>query len=274
MPQSVNVRLCETGHAETMRSILSLFLAIVFGLGTPCVVPVQLPPRALVLVYHGIGPRRPYWIPPERFEADIVYLQSHGYHPVGLAEFRRSALHGAPLPDRPVLITFDDGVTSVRRFALPITVRHRVPAVLFMIGRRIGRPGHLSAMDLGALERSGLWSVAAHTHDMHRYVQGVRGFRAELATPRPGEPPESRAARIRRDAQLEFERFRAAGLPEPTAFAFPYGQHDAASVAVLRSIYPLLFDSRPAIATPGDSPIPRLDATSAPLPILLRRYAF
>lgn len=69
----------------------------------------------------------------------------------------------------------------------------------------------------------------------HRYVQGVRGFHAKLANPHPGGPPENRAAQIRRDAQLDTKGVRAAGLPAPTAFAFPYRQQSDASVAELRS---------------------------------------
>jgi biofilm PGA synthesis lipoprotein PgaB len=231
------------------------------------------PQEAMVLVYHGIGPERPYWVTPERLEADILYLLRGGYHPVNLQQFERYALQGAPLPPRAVLITFDDGVESLYRYALPLTRRYRVPAVAFVVGRRIGRPGHLSAMELREMHSSGLWSLESHSFDLHRFVVGERGYRAQLANRADGTSEAEHAVFIQKDIAQEAAAFRRAGLPAPTAFAFPFGQHDALSVAVLHDAYPLLFDSRPALTRPGVCPLPRIDATAAPLPRILATYA-
>ncbi len=229
------------------------------------------PERALVLVYHGIGPHKPYWITPEQLEADFLYLQRNGYHPVRLSALSDYALRGAHLPTMPVLVTFDDGVESVYRYALPLTRRYRIPAVAFIVGSRIGAPGHLSAAQLREMRRTGLWEVGAHTYDLHRYVRGSHGYLPQLVNPQDGL--RSHEAAIRRDIALEAAAFRRAGLPTPLAFAFPYGRHDATSLALLHDAYPILFDSRPALALPGRFLVPRVDATSGPLPRVLRTYA-
>ncbi|MDA8346221.1 MAG: polysaccharide deacetylase family protein [Thermaerobacter sp.] len=253
-----------------MRALLLIVFAVLFAPGAAAA--CAAPQRALVLVYHGLGPHRPYWVEPERFEADILYLLRRGYHTVSLRQIEGYALHGDRLPEKPVLLTFDDGVESVYRYALPITERYKVPSVLFMIGSRIGRPGHLSAAQLREMQRSGLWSIEAHTYDMHRYVRGVRGYAAQMVNPRPLEAPADRAEAIRQDTASEAKAFCRAGIPQPTAFAFPFGKHDGPAIALLHAAYPVLFDSRPALARPREFLLPRLDATAAPLPKLLEAY--
>ncbi len=249
-------------------ALTSLLLALLIA-GPAAAAPPQ---RAVVLVYHGIGPEKPYWVTPERLEADILYLLRAGYHPVSLPEIERFALRGGNLPPRAVLLTFDDGVQSVYRYAFPLTERYRVPAAAFIVGSRIGKPGHLSAAELREMQASGLWSIGAHTYAMHRYVEGLRGYRAQLSNPPRGSTAEKRAKAIRADIAREAAAFSGAGLPAPEAFAFPFGQHDAASVALLHDAYPLLFDSRPALARPGSYLLPRVDATAAPLPRILEAY--
>lgn len=41
------------------------------------------------------------------------WLSAHGYHPVSLSQLITASQGGAPLPPKPVLLTFDDGLRSV-----------------------------------------------------------------------------------------------------------------------------------------------------------------
>ena len=69
--------------------------------------PVKLP----ILMYHRIGEGgdSAWWVPADRFEAQLRSLRAQGYKsvlPDDLIAFRR---WGWRLPDKPVMITFDDG---------------------------------------------------------------------------------------------------------------------------------------------------------------------
>jgi len=227
----------------------------------------------IVLVYHGIGPRRPFWVTPQELEGDIAFLRDHGYHFVSLSAFAAYEEQGQALPRHAVLLTFDDGVASVFRYALPLTERLRIPAVAFVIGRRIGLRGYMTAAELRALYASGLWSIEAHTYDMHSYREGRLGYAPDLVNPRAGASPQAFAREIARDVQAEARFFRSAGLPQPTAFAFPFGIYGPEAVAVLHRTYPLLFDSTPELAAPHEAVIGRVDATGDPLGVILARYA-
>jgi len=98
------------------------------------------PPRWLtVLAYHRVAPRPPGDYPfdrevldcdPARFDEHMEMVARH-CTPIGL-DHLLAFLDGEPLPPNPVLVTFDDGYRDNRDHALPILVRHKVPAVFFV----------------------------------------------------------------------------------------------------------------------------------------------
>ena len=91
-----------------------------------------------VLAYHKVDhepdPREPpsMTISPALFEAQIVALLEGGWAPVPPDLSR--------IPERGVLITFDDGYLDNHTHALPILKRHGVAALVFLIGDFLPRP--------------------------------------------------------------------------------------------------------------------------------------
>jgi peptidoglycan/xylan/chitin deacetylase (PgdA/CDA1 family) len=78
-----------------------------------------------VLAYHGVND-------PVAFERQITHL-TESYQPVSASRVIAAASGHAPLPDRAVWVTFDDGRPDVIEHAMPILSRHRVPAALFVV---------------------------------------------------------------------------------------------------------------------------------------------
>ena len=60
-------------------------------------------------------------------------------HPIDLATFCEAGRGGRALPDRPVLVTFDDGYRSVFEIARPILRRYRIPAAVFVCSDPVRR---------------------------------------------------------------------------------------------------------------------------------------
>jgi peptidoglycan/xylan/chitin deacetylase (PgdA/CDA1 family) len=67
---------------------------------------------------------------PRDFESALGFLTKH-YTPVGLQDVLAS-YEGQSLPDRPVLVTFDDAYASIREVAAPLCAEQGVPAVFFV----------------------------------------------------------------------------------------------------------------------------------------------
>jgi poly-beta-1,6-N-acetyl-D-glucosamine N-deacetylase len=138
-----------------------------------------------VLNYHDISERdSPYALPGEIFAAHMAALDEAGVTTVTLEEVE-AVLAGDVdgLPDRPVLLTFDDGIATVWERADPILARHGFNAVAFLITSSVAetaRSYYLSRQALQAMAESGRWAFGAHTHDQHHLVETPAGARPAL----------------------------------------------------------------------------------------------
>jgi peptidoglycan/xylan/chitin deacetylase (PgdA/CDA1 family) len=87
-----------------------------------------------VLMYHKVNDLvpNPTTVPTEIFAEQMELLEELGYVVVSLEQVRDHYLHGVPLPEGAVLITFDDGYRDNLENALPVLQRHGYPAVIFV----------------------------------------------------------------------------------------------------------------------------------------------
>jgi peptidoglycan/xylan/chitin deacetylase (PgdA/CDA1 family) len=87
-----------------------------------------------ILMYHKVNDLwpNPTTVPTAVFEKQMGLLRQLGYVPVSLDAVRDHYLSGTTLPERAVLITFDDGYRDNLQNALPVLRRHGYPAVLFV----------------------------------------------------------------------------------------------------------------------------------------------
>lgn len=128
-----------------------------------------------VLMYHKVNAvdGNTVTVPPSAFDEQMAQLAELDYTVVSLEDVMAHYLHRTPLPQRAVLITFDDGYLDNLENAVPILQRHGYPAVLFApigylgAGRPLPHDEHLAAR--GIVNRTLDWSELA---DLER--AGVR----------------------------------------------------------------------------------------------------
>jgi peptidoglycan/xylan/chitin deacetylase (PgdA/CDA1 family) len=99
--------------------------------------------RVPVLMYHRVGDSRNDWearyaITPANFAAHMSALARKGYQAVGIDALTAWLEGGPALPDKAVLITFDDGFRGVREHALPVLERLGWPFTVFLVSDLIG----------------------------------------------------------------------------------------------------------------------------------------
>jgi peptidoglycan/xylan/chitin deacetylase (PgdA/CDA1 family) len=87
-----------------------------------------------VLMYHKVNdiPDNPTTVPVGRFEEQLAQLTELGYRPVDLDAVLDHYTLGAPLPDKALLISFDDGYRDTLENALPLLQRYGFRAVIFV----------------------------------------------------------------------------------------------------------------------------------------------
>ena len=135
-----------------------------------------------VLCYHQVRPwtsadgpdTRSLTTPLERFEEQMRLLDRKGYTPVTLEQMYGHLTRGAPLPAKPVLLTFDDGHASQFTNAARVLRRHRFRAAFFPMTVVLGNDGWMTRAQVRELHRRGM-SIGAHTWDhspVTRYAGG------------------------------------------------------------------------------------------------------
>jgi len=210
-----------------------LFVLLVFPMAASA---AEIP----VIVYHDIvkSAGNPYAVRESDFREQMRFLKRAGYHPIRLADYANAAQHGAALPDKPVLLTFDDGLRSFQDIVLPVLEQYGFPAVLgvttgWLDGRDIPdnyRDRLLTPEALRKVSQSPLVEILSHTDRLHDAIPADPfGSLAPASVTRrylgPGRYESEAAYRARVRADLRHSRDRLAGITgkPPAGVVWPYG---------------------------------------------------
>lgn len=194
--------------------------------------------RLPALMYHHVGPLHPdnyryLTVPPKQFEEQIRWLACHGYVGIRPSDWLRWRRDGTGLPDKPILITFDDAYEETAKYALPILRQYGFGAAVFVVTERLGGSNTWD-------EARGCGTLQLMTADQIRTWadQGIE-FGAHSQT-HPDLTALSKA-----ECRLEVLGSKSdlsALLHAPIiSFAYPYGKHTDSVRAVVQSEFDLAF---------------------------------
>jgi peptidoglycan/xylan/chitin deacetylase (PgdA/CDA1 family) len=199
--------------------------------------------RVPIVVFHSV---RPAGAPLEgrggelsleasAFARGLEALRAGGCTTIRCAELLDHLQHGAPLPRRPVLLTFDDGWRDNATVAAPLLRRNGFVATLFVATDSIepddaagrgGATGYCSAAELTALSRGGTFEIEAHSasHAILARKETPTGEELTWFGERaPGEDEASQRSRIAADLRRCRERLAAITGRAPAFLAWPGG---------------------------------------------------
>ncbi|MDR0381470.1 MAG: polysaccharide deacetylase family protein [Oscillospiraceae bacterium] len=182
----------------------------------------------LVVTYHSLSAQPDDWssfvISPEEFESDLRYLRDHGYQSVLSADLAAYMDRGAPLPERPVLLTFDDGYRDNYVHAYPLLRAYGMRAVISPIGTCLDAPDagdsryYLTWAEAREMSDAGVVELGSHSYGLHQNAGGRLG-----AAPDKDEDLDAYAARLTDDLARMQRRVREETGRTPLLFAYPYG---------------------------------------------------
>ncbi len=127
--------------------------------------------RVPVLMYHYVEnvrdkndtTRISLNTPPYTLEDEIKTLSEAGYTFMTGKELIDVVEGRAQLPNKPILLTFDDGYRDFYTDAYPILKKYHAKATQFVISGFVGYGNHLSASQLVEIANDGLVEIGAHT---------------------------------------------------------------------------------------------------------------
>ena len=216
--------------------------------------PAQAQPvstRFVSIAFHDVVDRREDLTPDAVTTDQLVrffdWLKGNGWTVLSLDDVAAAA-RGRALPERAILLTFDDGYRSLYTRVFPLLQVYRFPAVAALVGRWMeggadgtvdygGRPvprsNFVTWAEAREMQASGLVEFASHSFDLHK---------GELANPQGNQIPAARSlrydadksayetdaqyrARIRRDlTQARSQMARELGRA-PRALVWPFGRY-------------------------------------------------
>ena len=185
-------------------------------------------------------------------------LKENGYNAITCSDLISYAENGTKLPNKPILITFDDGYQSNYEYAYPILKKYGLKGTIFVIGSFFGSDTykdtdmkiipHFGMSEAQEMVDSGVIEIQSHTYDMHQSKDGeaIRaeeksgGGKASAGAVREnimlfdGESEWDYADLLEDDVSEENELINKITGEDACALAYPCGRYCELTAAVLR----------------------------------------
>ena len=195
-----------------------------------------------VVMYHNIlkSSKGTYTVSPAQLESDLAAYAEAGYETVFPSEVVAFVSGGGSLPEKPLILTFDDGRYNNMFYGLPLFEKYDAKAAFFPVGAFSAfstdsgdhsnpNYSHLTWAQMGELAASGRVELGSHSYNMHRYSPrfGVKRMKGET-------PAAYRRALAEDTGRMQDAILRATGVL-PLSYAFPFGEYSDEATAVIRS---------------------------------------
>ena len=202
-----------------------------------------------ILCYHEVDRAGDsFAVSHQRLESQLKYMKEQGYHFVSLDEYIRYTKGELQLPEKSVMVTFDDGYRSFYTKAYPLLKKYQVPGMLAIVSSWTNheeKPNDVrdtaSWEELREMEASGLVTVVSHTHAMHKQQEinpqggrnGVVG--SHLYVNGHYETDAEYASRVKNDIDEVQRLFQEKLGHKCRAMVWPYGIYTKEAVEIARA---------------------------------------
>jgi|TARA_B110000114_G_C15040535_1_gene376839 peptidoglycan/xylan/chitin deacetylase (PgdA/CDA1 family) len=153
-------------HFKLIRYLPLLCLGLVWPLTSPAAAHFN------ILLYHHVSSTMPRStsLTPAEFEGHLEYLKVNDYHVIDLATAIASVKQGQPLPEKAIVITFDDAWRDIYLHGFPLLKQYDYPFTVFVNTDPVDQNNrHTMTWDmLRELKQYGV-TLANHTRD-HAYL--------------------------------------------------------------------------------------------------------
>lgn len=159
-----------------------------------------------VLMYHKVSPNDEcdyLTVTSSNLEEQFRFLKRQGYTSILLSDLVNHVTNREPLPEKPVLITFDDGYRDNYTVMYPLLLKHELKANIFLVPAFLQQDTYLQVSDLLAMDPNTI-EYGLHSYDHKNYKQLSR-------------------QEIEKDIMQSREMLTRMKVPFQQCLAFPYG---------------------------------------------------
>ena len=200
--------------------------------------------RLPIVMYHSILKSRSgdYIIHPDTFENDLKYIQNKGYSTINMSQLIDYVYNDTPLPEKPIILTFDDGNYNNLSYAVPLLHKYNMKAVISIVGAYTDtytksneinpNYSYLRWKDISELMNDNCVEFQNHTYNLHSLKTGRKGCK-KLAS----ESTETYKTILSEDLKkLQNEFKENCNGYIPNTFTYPFGSISKESEQIIKDL--------------------------------------
>ena len=180
------------------------------------------------------------------FRRQMAALKAGGFQTVSYEDLLDYVNHGAELPEKPVVISIDDGYQDNIDLAAPVLEAEGFSAAVAVIGCSVGKTTykdtdtpitpHFTLESAAPYVESGVLDIQTHSYDMHQVAELDGEDCRQGALRREGESEEDYLAALTEDVWRAREQIASVLEGECRVYTYPYGWYDTLSEVMLHSL--------------------------------------
>ncbi len=197
-----------------------------------------------IIMYHSLLKdkklQNDYTISPDSFEEDLQYITKNNYSTITVGDLVDYVYSAKPLPQKCIMLTFDDGYYNNYYYAFPLLKKYGCKAVISPIaymtekytndGSVSTTYGHINADNIKEMVSSGLVEIQNHSYNMHKL------------TPRRGvakksvESDDEYKAVILEDITRAQKYLKSSAGVNPNCFVYPFGAKSDSTLDIIKEL--------------------------------------
>ncbi len=198
-----------------------------------------------IIMYHSVlkdnrqSPK--YIVTPEQLERDLEFLSERGFTAITIGELIEYVYDKQPLPEKPIILTFDDGHYNNMYYAYPLMEKYGMKMVISVVGEYAdtfsggdeSKPtySYLTWAQIDELQKSDIVEIQNHTYALHAITEKRSGCKKNK-----GESNEEYERILREDLTKLQKLLKEKTGRSPTAFTYPFGGVSNASCEIIKEL--------------------------------------
>ena len=236
----LKIPMIQNSHYLSSIAFLCVFIGMVLAFPTTTAAEeaTATSDQAVILMYHRVGEKRlpATNITLAQFRAHLQELRQGPYKVLPLDEIVAALKNGRTLPNHSIAITFDDAFLSIYETAWPLLKAAKFPFTLFVSTEPLDEKtsGYMTWAQLREMAADPLVTIGHHGHSHNSFLSLTKDQRIG-------------------DILTATARFQKEIDTQPKLFAYPFGEYDSASPAILRQLsFNAAFGQFSSVASPAD----------------------
>lgn len=228
-----------------MKKILVfILLAAILILPASAAVDTENCIKLPIVMYHHLSPKQKllgdYVLSPDELESDLQYLREQGYESITTKQLIQWSKGEVQLPEKPVMITFDDGYESTLVYGGPLLEKYGFQAVIAVIGSAADlfseKRDHMLDYSYLAwdavrdISNGNIFEIQCHTYTMHKL--NTRKGCGKIS----GENYTNYKSKLVEDLTRFRDKCEQEDVQLVNAIAFPYGVYCDDTLSIIKDM--------------------------------------